>query len=47
MRERRGETGEVKEKIGECGRLVRKSKGFLPMNISNPKGVSFGAEEGK
>ena len=27
--------------------LVRKSKGFLPMNLSNPKEVFFGAEEGK
>ena len=27
--------------------LVCKSKGFLPMNLSNPKGVSFGEEEGK
>ena len=27
--------------------LVRKSKGFLPRNLSNPKGVSFGAEEHK
>ena len=25
----------------------RKSKGFLHMNISNPKGVSFSAEQGK
>ena len=24
--------------------LVRKSKGFLPMNLSNPKGESFNAE---
>ena len=27
--------------------LVRKSKGFLPINLSNPKGVPFGVEEGK
>ena len=26
--------------------LVCKSKGFLPMKLSNPEGVSFGAEEG-
>ena len=26
--------------------LVRKSKRFLHMNLSNPKGVSFGTEEG-
>ena len=24
--------------------LVRKSKGFLPMNLSNPKGESFDAK---
>ena len=27
--------------------LVRKSNRFLPMNLSNPKGESFDAEEGK
>ena len=32
------------EKIGECEGLVRKSKEFLPINISNPKGESFDAE---
>ena len=26
------------------GWLVRKSKGFLPMNLSNPKGESFDAK---
>ena len=25
--------------------FVRKSKGFLPMNLPNPKGESFGVEE--
>ena len=27
--------------------LVCKSKGLLPMNLLNPKGASFGAEEEK
>ena len=27
--------------------LVHKSKGFLPINLSNPKGESFDVEEGK
>ena len=27
--------------------LVHKSKGFLHINLSNPKGVPFGVEEGK
>ena len=27
--------------------LVCKSKGFFPINLSNPKGESFDAQEGK
>ena len=27
--------------------LVRKSNGLFPMNLLNPKGASFGAEEAK
>ena len=39
------------EKEGRRGEnvegLVRKSKGFLPMKLSNSKGASFGAKEEK
>ena len=39
------------EKEGRKGEnvegLVHKSKRFLPMNLSNPKGASFGVEEEK
>ena len=35
---------EEKEKEEEGGRILCKSKGFLPMNFANPKGKSFAIE---